>query len=87
MKTNTRTDKSFKNLASFSEEVLVQCPCCPNKAKVFAEHFEYQPDQLNKTVPLNLYFPPATPSGVLKWASMSATSIYPIGPGFAESVY
>lgn len=34
METNTRTDKSFKNLASFSEKILVVCPNCNKQALV-----------------------------------------------------
>lgn len=41
MKANSRTDKSFKNLASFGDEVLVECPHCKKRAVVFAEQGEY----------------------------------------------
>jgi transcription elongation factor Elf1 len=34
MDTNTRTDKNFKNLAGFSEEILVHCPHCDKQALV-----------------------------------------------------
>jgi len=41
METNSRTDKSFKNLASFAEEVLVACPHCKKQATVFAKPGKY----------------------------------------------
>jgi DNA-directed RNA polymerase subunit RPC12/RpoP len=41
MTTNTRTDKSFKNLASFSKEVLVSCPHCNKRAMVITKFSEY----------------------------------------------
>lgn len=41
MDSNSRTDKSFKNLASFADEVLVACPHCNNRAIVYAEQGEY----------------------------------------------
>jgi DNA-directed RNA polymerase subunit RPC12/RpoP len=34
MNTNPRTDKSFKNLATFANEVLVECPHCKKKAVI-----------------------------------------------------
>jgi hypothetical protein len=41
MITNTRTDKSFKNLALFSKEVFVCCPHCDKRATVITEFSEY----------------------------------------------
>ncbi|MDP4264571.1 MAG: hypothetical protein Q8941_18725 [Bacteroidota bacterium] len=41
MSADTRINKSFKNLASFSEEVLVDCPYCHKRAIVFAEHGQH----------------------------------------------
>jgi len=41
MDTNSRTDKSFKNLASFANEVVVECPHCKKHAVVFAEQGRY----------------------------------------------
>ncbi len=41
METNSRTDKSFKNLASFAEEVLVECPHCKKQATVLAKLGKY----------------------------------------------
>jgi DNA-directed RNA polymerase subunit RPC12/RpoP len=37
MNIHARTDKSFKNLASFAGEVLVECPHCKKRAIVFAQ--------------------------------------------------
>lgn len=37
MEINSQTDKSFKNLASFADEVLVTCPHCNKRATVLAE--------------------------------------------------
>ena len=41
METNSRSDKSFKNLASFAEEILVTCPNCNKRATVFGELGKY----------------------------------------------
>ena len=41
MQTNSRIDKSFKNLASFADEVLVECPHCKKRAIVFADQGQY----------------------------------------------
>ncbi|MBK8089609.1 MAG: hypothetical protein IPK31_17715 [Chitinophagaceae bacterium] len=41
MDLNSRTDKSFKNLATFADEVLVACPHCNHRANVYAEQGEY----------------------------------------------
>jgi len=41
METNSRTDKSFKNLASFANEVLVECPQCKKRAVIFTEQGKY----------------------------------------------
>lgn len=37
METNLRTNKSFKNLAFFSKEVIVQCPHCKQRAHVLTD--------------------------------------------------
>lgn len=41
METNLRTEKSFKSLASFAREVLVECPHCKKRAIVFAKQGGY----------------------------------------------
>lgn len=41
MAENSRTDKIFKNLASFAGEILVECPNCKKRAVVFAETGPY----------------------------------------------
>jgi|APEBP8051072266_1049373.scaffolds.fasta_scaffold03710_4 hypothetical protein len=41
MDSNTRTDKSFKNLASFSKEILVCCPHCSKRASVISKFSQY----------------------------------------------
>ncbi|MCH5714793.1 hypothetical protein [Niabella hibiscisoli] len=41
MDNNSRTDKSFKNLASFADEIAVECPHCKKRAIVFADQGDY----------------------------------------------
>ena len=41
MDTNSRIDKSFKNLASFANEILVVCPHCNKRALVCTEQGQY----------------------------------------------
>jgi hypothetical protein len=41
MEANSRNDKSFKNLASFADEVIVECPHCKKRAVVIAEQGQY----------------------------------------------
>jgi DNA-directed RNA polymerase subunit RPC12/RpoP len=41
MDTNSRTDKRFKNLASFANEILVECPHCSKRAVVHSESTQY----------------------------------------------
>lgn len=41
MATHSRTDKSFKFLASFADEVLVEYPHCKKRAAFFAEQGQY----------------------------------------------
>ncbi len=41
MDTNCRTDKSFKNLASFADVVLVECLHCKKRVIVTAEQGQY----------------------------------------------
>jgi predicted Zn-ribbon and HTH transcriptional regulator len=57
MDTNTRIEKGFKSLSSFSKEILVQCPHCNKKAYVLTEQGDKSWDTKSKFRCYNCYKP------------------------------